>query len=166
MTITLLLHGIPVAAKDQSKPPQLLSDLVSCRTISDAGQRLICFDQTSAKISDATESKDLVVLDREDIKNTKRSLFGFSLPKLPFFSGKDGDDEPEFSQIETTITQVQGAGHDKWAIRTPEGATWQTTEAMPFPPRAGQAVTIKAGALGGYFMKIANGKAIRAMRVN
>ena len=42
---------------------------------------------------------------------------------------------------------------------------WQTTEAMSIIPAAGDALEIKAGIMGGYFLKVRNKRSVRAKRI-
>lgn len=162
----LISWGGASLAKDDTRQARMLEDLAACHAITDASERFACLERTSLRLLDAAKTKELLVLDRTDVETTKRSLFGFTLPKLPIFGGRPGDKETDVSQIETTITHVRGLGYGKWAIKTAEGATWHTTEALSDPPAAGQAMTIRSAALGGYFLKVGKEKAVRAMRVN
>lgn len=162
----LLDSSAAAAAKEDPPQAQMLQDLAACHQVAEASDRLVCLERASLRLLAAAKTRELVVMEGKEVETTRRSLFGFSLPKLPLFGGHGGDEEASISQIETTIVQARGLGHGKWAIRTAEGATWHTTEALVDQPVVGQPLTIRSAALGGYFMKIAKTKAVRAMRVN
>ena len=166
LPLSILGFATPAIASKSDAQPKQFADFIACRAVAEPTARLDCFDRTSARFQDATDTKEIVILDREEVRKTKRSLFGFNLPKLPFFSGKDGDDQPEFTEIKTTIERANGVGYGKWAIKTAEGATWQTTEVMNRSPASGQAVTIKQGTMGGYFLKVDKGRPVRAKRTD
>ena len=65
----------------------LFDAVLACRSETDPQARLQCFDRTSGALATAAQSGAVVVVDREEVRRTRRSLFGFSLPRLPFFRG-------------------------------------------------------------------------------
>lgn len=147
-------------------PNALIEALLSCRGRADEAARLSCYDQAAATLAQANSSGQIVVVDREDVRRTRRSLFGFSVPNLPFFSNDDSQDEQP-DEIEGTIRAARSIGNGKWLIELEGGARWQTTEASPMSrdPAAGRSIKIKRGALGSYIVTVAGGRAVRAMRV-
>ena len=169
VALTAMALASPVFAQDRAKPaappsPELFEALEACRGITDGAQRLACFDSTSASLSAAVTSKQIVVIEEKEVQKTKRSLFGFRLPDLSIFGGNDNDTEADKTLV-TTISSVGRAAGGRFNIGIPEGAVWQTTEAMSINPAVGDAVEIKAGVMGGYFLKGRNKRAVRAMRV-
>ena len=92
------------------RPPRdrlrLLNAVTACRAIGDATQRLACYDEAATRLTQAVGRNDVVVLDREDIRQTRRSLFGFHLPRLPLFGG--GAREVQETPEEITATVVGG----------------------------------------------------------
>lgn len=163
--ICAALISAPVIAKDNDDvaKPQVYLDLVQCKAIADSAARLACFDAASARMEQAAEAKDIVILDRAEVRKTKRSLFGFLLPKLPFF---DDDKEEEFTNIETTFSSVTPLGYGKYQFQIPDGGTWETTEPAKGNLREGQKVKIKRGAVGGFLMQIGGGGYVRVKRVS
>jgi hypothetical protein len=155
------------SAKAPKAPPPspALEALAACRAIGDNAARLACYDQASARFADAVTKGEVIVMDKQEVRQTRRSLFGFALPKIALFRGDEGG-EAEQDEIEAVIISASGLGYDKYRMRI-EDAVWETTEAAPFinPPRAGQKVVIKRGALGNYFIRIDGQKAVRGRRV-
>ncbi len=167
--VAALALTVPASAQERNRPapppsPELFEALEACRAITDNGQRLACFDSTSASLSAAVESKQIVVIEEKEVKKTKRSLFGFRLPDLSIFGGNENDSE-EDKTLTTTIKSLGRAEGGRWNIGIPEGAVWQTTESMMINPAVGDAVEIKSGVMGGYFLKVRNKRAVRAKRV-
>jgi hypothetical protein len=167
-TRILLLAVIctPPAIADNDKDvarPQVYVELVKCKEIADPTQRLACFDAASAKIEQAADAKDIVILDRTEVKKTKRSLFGFQLPKIKFF---DDDEKDESNVIETTFASVNEIGYGKYQFEIPDGGTWQTTEPSRRMLRVGQKVKIKRAAVGSFMMQADNGAYVRVKRIN
>ena len=110
------------------------------------------------------------VVDREEVRQTRRKLFGFSLPDLGIFGGKDDKDDPkqaeEFTTLQTTIAGVRTI-NGKYVLTTAEGAQWQLDE-MParlMKPKVGQPLEIKAGALSSYFLRINGQGGVKGRRV-
>lgn len=158
---------VSTAASAQMRPmapAPALSGVVSCRTISEQTARLNCYDNAAAALARQMQTGEIVAVGRDDIRKTRRALFGLTLPSLNIFGGEG--DEPEVKQIEATISSVKDLGYGKWLLSLDSGAKWQTSEALiRQEPRPGQKIVIKRGTLGGYMLTVNNGKAARAMRV-
>ena len=76
-------------------PPQL-QRLLACRGLSDGAARLACFDREAGAAAQGFARGDIVAVDREKIRSTKRTLFGLAIPNLGLF----GDDGNELKQVE------------------------------------------------------------------
>lgn len=137
--------------------------MTACREIADDTARLACFDSTLAEVIAATESGDLQVVDEEDVRRTRRSLFGFSLPRIGLFGG---DDEPD-DLLETTITSVRQVRSDEWVFQTEEGAVWRIQNAPRRlrDPEAGQTVVFKRASFGSYFIRINGQMGVKGKRI-
>lgn len=169
---TLLIQAAMIAAALTVSSPTGGSDLVSsladCRRISDAAKRLNCFDRAVGTLVEAAAREDVILVDREEVRRTRKSLFGFSLPKLPLFNARAGaQGTDEVRELETTIQSSQPAGYGLWSMTLAEGGTWQTTEASRrLDLRAGQSVHLERGPVGGYMANIGGARAVRVRRVN
>lgn len=164
-----LLAAVPALAQEDDRPrSEALEQLVDCRGISDDAQRLACFDREVAAIDAAEAADELVVVDREQIRKTRRTLFGLSLPDLGIFGGGEGDEEEEgVSQIESTIKDVRRGSYGRWIITLENGAVWAQTDDRNLPrwPKAGQPILIKRAALGSFKANINEQNAIRVERL-
>jgi hypothetical protein len=157
----LLIAG-PASAQKAAPQSPLMGELARCKAQTDQMARLRCYDVAAAALDDASKRGDVIVVNREDVRETRRSLFGFNLPKLPFFGGDDSQDD-EAEEIDLTIRSFQTLDYDRYVIEFDDGSRWQTTEARPVKPRAGEKVTIKKASLGGYFLRV-GGRFVRGMR--
>lgn len=168
MPLCLAATGSMAAERQQPKP-EIFVNLLKCRDIAEDAARLSCFDQQVATMASASQRDEVVVLDKTELNKTRRTLFGFSFPKLPFL----GDDEnkpdaPEtegVSQIEAKITTVKSLGYGKWLITLEDGAQWLTTEASARDPKPGSTIELKRAAMGSFLGKIDGGRAVRMKRV-
>lgn len=154
-----------VFAREQAAPddlPEVFQAVVDCRKIAVEADRLACFDRTVAAMAVARDQKDLVVADRETLRETKKGLFGFTLPKLRLFGGTEGED---IAQIETTISSVRSAKDGMAIFTLQDGARWKQTDGGQSWARVGDKIVIGRGALGSYLAKIRNLPPIRVMRL-
>lgn len=170
LILMFALAAAPAAAKDKPRPQSpLVSALGQCRAIADSSARLACFDSASAKLIGAAASGEVTVVDRGELRQARRSLFGFNMPKLPFFGG-DTSAEGDTGTLETTITEARPFGNGgHFLIRLAEGeAWWEVTETyLNFdPPRRGSKIVIKRGPMGSYFMRIDGQRGVRGKRVS
>ena len=158
----------PTFAKTQplatAPPPKIFQDVIQCRSIADNAARLACFDRSVGTLATAQANRDLYVADKDAVREARRGLFGFNLPKMRIFA--DDDMEKDVDQIETTITAaVQGPRGYIFTLK--DGARWaQTDGAYMDRPKSGSTIKIKRGAIGSYFGSI-NGKVgFRIERLN
>ena len=168
----IIVAGLGLAqSASAQKPPRALSPLVKaledCRQIADATQRLACYDRTAPAFVDANKAGEVTVVDRGQLRQARRSLFGFSMPRLPFFAGDESAaDTPD--TLETTIKEVRDFENGRYQIVLTEGnAVWETTEEKIGlrTPRVGQKISIRRGPLGSYFLRINNGRSVKARRI-
>lgn len=165
-----VLAGTPLAAQDTKSESSYIKSLRECQAKTDPAARLACYDSAVAAVVEATSEGELRVVDREEVRQTRRKLFGFSLPDFGIFSGKDDKDDSaeaeEFTSLQTTISGVRSV-NGKYVLVTAEGAQWQLDEtpARLMRPKVGQPLEIKAGALGSYFLRINEQKGVKGRRV-
>ncbi|MEA3390654.1 hypothetical protein [Sphingobium sp. CCH11-B1] len=171
---TAAMIGTSYAAPKAQQPrPEIFTNLLQCRSIADGPSRLACFDRQVAEMDAAAQRDEVVVLDRGELKKTRKTLFGFSFPKLPFLGGdderEDGTDRPDdgVSHIEAKIAALRSAGYGKWQIGLEDGAQWMTTEPITGrSPKVGQTIEIHRAAMGSFMGKIDGGRAVRMKRVS
>lgn len=161
-----VLLTAPVTAQDKPASP-LIDALARCLDIRDDTQRLACTDLAARRLVDASRNREVVVVDKDEVKRTRRSLFGFALPRIALF-GRDGpEDAEEVRQIDSKILSVSNLGHGKLGFTLEDGSRWSTTEAWAnaIPPKAGAILTVKRASLGSYTVSTKGSRTVRAMRV-
>ena len=164
--------AVPSAAAPKTRPTAaspLVAAIDRCRQIADSTQRLACYDTAANALVTATTSGEVSIVDRGEVRKVRRSLFGFSLPKVPFFSGDTTANEAQ-QKLDSTITSVHqlNSGHYQIVIAD-NNAVWETTESggISFePPHVGQKIEILRGALGNYFLRIDGQIGVRGKRVS
>jgi hypothetical protein len=147
--------------------PESYAAVTRCRTIADRDARLACFDDAVAKLEAAIAKRDLVVVDREHIRQTKKTLFGLSLPGLNLFGGP-GRDMDEISAIDGVVGGARMDENSAWILQLQGGATWRQIDSRPLAraPRPGSKVVIRKAALGSYMMRIDGQPGISVRRVS
>jgi hypothetical protein len=169
MAAALIVVAAAAAAKPaQPAPtrPEAFEALVKCRAIAEDSARLRCFDQASAAMEQAAARRDLVIVDRAQVRQTRRTLFGLELPRLPFFGGGDDDKAEEVTSIDGVVASAFQNGNGQWVVRLEDGGTWAQIDDKPIAiwPSRGNKVTVKRAAMGSYMMRINGQPGVRAKR--
>jgi hypothetical protein len=164
--VAALIGPAIATAQPAGSEADALGALAACRAQSDPARRLACYDSTAAALLRAREAGDVQVVNRGELKEVRRNLFGFGLPRLPFFRGDKSQEEAD-DRLDTRITNWRPIGYGKYRIVVEGGAVWETTEALEAidPPAAGQPLSIRKGALGSYVLRINNQRGVRGRRV-
>jgi hypothetical protein len=168
ITLTIASGAAAAAPKNSptQPPPPGFARLLACQSIRDNVQRLACYDREVTGVGTANARGDLVVMDREQVRKTRRSLFGLSLPDLGVFGG--GELPGDATVLETRIKQTRQGPDGKWWFYLAEGGSWLQLDRREFivDPAPGQPVRIKRGALGSYMMNVNKQLAISVHRLN
>jgi hypothetical protein len=165
--ISLLGAAAMLSAKEDRDPdlarPKAFDDVIACKTIENAEARLACYDEKVATLDAAQKSQDIVITDKAAVKEAKRGLFGFDIPKIKIFGG--GDDVQE---IEAAVKSVSATRAGILTIVLEDGARWQQvdTKVLNREPRAGSKARIRVASMGSYLVTFDGGPAIRMKRVN
>jgi len=181
---TAALLALPIAATGQGRPPATaqtevgsadqVDAVIHCRAVTDSAQRLQCFDAAVAQLAEATERHDIVVVDRNQVRETRRRLFGFALPDIRLFGSghrdRDGqaqnDDADEVRELHATVASASNGQGGRWVVTLEDGGTWTQVDNHPLAiwPRRGTTVVVRRGLVGNYMMEIAGQPGIRVRR--
>lgn len=177
-SIAALLFAAPMAAHAQdAEPPrvQVLQQLYDCRAIADTAERLACYDARVTALQTAETARDIRVVDREQVREAQRGLFGISLAGIGrIFGGGDGDgdedsadDNEVIQQIEAILSAVANNGLGKWVYTLDNGQVWIQTDGTISgrSPRSGQHVVIRRGLLGSFTLTVEDRPGTRVRRL-
>lgn len=165
----LVAAPFPLAAQDRVTPtpaPEVFTKLVDCRTIADAAQRLACYDGAVTALAAAQQAKEISIVSKEDVREARRGLFGFSLPRIKLFGGDDDKEveADEVKELATSITRVS-QGQSGVVLTLAEGGVWEQTDGRFVGyPKAGDTITITRASLGSYMAKLKNGGSMKVKR--
>lgn len=145
----------------------LLDGLRGCRAIAAVPERAACYDETVGALLGAVEAGDVRIVGREEVRKTRRQLFGLTLPEVDMLKrdAKDAAEDPEL--FETTVASGRQTGASTWRFTTIEGAIWEINN----PPRKiapiapGDKVAFKKASLGYYFIRINGQIGVKGRRV-
>ncbi|WP_417622822.1 hypothetical protein [Parasphingorhabdus sp.] len=172
VTVTASLDSPAMAQElDRRKaltaPPTIYTDMVACRDIAEPTARLACYDEKVAALQTAQSTNQVVIADREQVREARRGLFGLALPRIKLFDG-DGDEGDQIEQIEGIIQSARTIRSGKWLIHLEDGAVWQQTEpprSTMRRPKAGDTITIERAALGSFLAKVNDGRGFKVKRI-
>jgi hypothetical protein len=143
---------------------EVLSQLIACRSISDTAQRLACFDQNAASLDAAERSGDVVVVDRAQVRETRRQLFGFSLPDVPIFDR--GENPERIESVTSSLASARRLPDGKMRFELEDGSVWTQVDFDRFngATRAGSGVEIRRASLGSYMLSVGGTRSVRVSR--
>ena len=155
------LSGQSVPAQER---PETLARLMACRGVADSTARLACFDAAAGALDSAQQQGDLVVMDRAQINQTRRQLFGFEMPALPQLFGADS--AVAIDSIDSTLQSASLVGEGRWVFRLADGGVWRQidSERVRFQNRTGQPVRIRKASLGSFLLTVDGSRAVRVRR--
>ncbi len=166
MTGWMLIGMALAGAADKPAPNPLIEALAHCLEIKVDAERLACTDVAAAKLVAAERSRQVVVVSSDEVRKTKRSLFGLAIDENAVFAGREAPAD-RIERLETTVTAASPSGGDRWSLLLAEGGRWRTTEPWTnADPKTGMAVSIHRGALGSYVLNSKGQRSVRVMRVN
>lgn len=166
--LALTLSAGAAAAQDPGLSvegrPAMLEALTRCRTIAAPTERLACYDNAAAAMDAAERAGDLVVVDREQVRESRRRLFGFSIPSVPLL--ERGETAEEIDNHSTSITSARQRPDGKWVLNLADGSVWEQIDNtyLTASTRPGTPVEIRRAALGSYFLSVDGARSMRARR--
>lgn len=142
-----------------------LAAIRTCSTMAADAARLACYDRSVQSLDAAERRGDIIVVDRAEVRETRRQLFGFSLPSVPMFDRSSSPTE-EVGQLSTTLASAREAG-SKWVLTLENGSVWRQTDSSTFRFRnqPGVTVEIRQGAINSFLMRVGTSRSVRVERV-
>ena len=158
LVLPAIFASAPARALADEQTP-LLRTLAECRARPDT-QRLACYDERIAVFMQAERAGDVVVMDRDQVRTSKRASFGLGSGASSALPSNEGMP----AQIEAKIRTVSDLGRGRWEFTLDNGMRWRQTDDEVIFPRAGQPVTIRTAAMGSYLLKLPS-RSVRVIRV-
>jgi len=160
----ILLSNSP-SAQEATGGAVYLEGLKACQSVADDDERLACYDAAVGRVVAATDEGDVRIVNSDDIRKTRRGLFGFGLPKINLFGGEADEED---TLLQSTITGVRIEGRNTVFLTIEEaGAVWRIPGAsrIVMNTRVGDSVEFKKAALGSYFIRINGRLGVKGRRV-
>jgi hypothetical protein len=165
LTVILSLAAPAFAQSPTNARSPLLEHVARCRQITPDVERLACFDNAAGALDVAERQGEVVVVERGQIREARRQLFGFEIPALPPVFRDDGDEE-KIEAVETTLVSA-GQGLDgKWLFRLADGSEWRQIDSAPvrFQNHPGTEIRVRRASLGSYLLVAGRSRAVRVKR--
>jgi hypothetical protein len=142
------------------------SEQSSCTSIADDKTRLSCYDEMNAKAKqEKSSAPEKLPTDPANKAESQVSQLEFGKETLP--TKKQA--EPASDEIDTISARVSGIAKrygGLFSIELENGQVWmETSRTGGLPPSIGDEVTVKRGALGGYFLSGKAGLGLRVRRL-
>lgn len=151
------------ASAQGEAPPDQLQSLRDCMVIKLDTERLACFDQAVKAVISLKDRGEISVVDKEVIAETRRGLFGFSLPKTGVFGAGDTGVEQVLNSRIVGLRQLRS---DHWEIEISEGSVWQATNTpRRFKPKVGSKVELEQAALSSFWLRVDGQLGVKASRI-
>jgi len=167
-----VIYGLAAAAvmalSSQTAPsqqqPASLMQLLDCRGVVDGTARLACYDAAAGALDSAQRQGDVVVIDRAQVAETRRQMFGLDVPSLPRLFGPSSG--AEITSIETTLRAANRTADDRWIFSLEDGGVWRQIDSsyVSFANRPGQPVRVRQGSLGSFLLTVGDSRAVRVRR--
>ncbi|MDO1559679.1 hypothetical protein Q0812_09595 [Brevundimonas sp. 2R-24] len=164
-----LIGASPALAQSAPASPEaaIVIEIERCRQVMDPVQRLACFDAAAASLSAATQSGEVVVMDRARIQETNRRLFGLSVDVGSIFR-REGAPEPEqLTEITSALVSAARNGQDDWVFTLEDASVWRQidNERLRTTPRQGDTIRVRRAGFGSYFLNVNDQRALRVERI-
>ncbi len=176
----------PAGAETAIPTPDLIRNLSQCLKVADDAERLACLEQQARALTAASESGDLVAVQRDEVRELERESFGLSLDSVGNLVGRlaaiggggageadtPGEErEPESQRLEAvTLTIASASEYQRGKLRFvfENGQVWeQTTSDTIFLPHdpAGIPAEIRSGSLGSFLIRVRGQRSVPVRRV-
>lgn len=161
----LLLSTDVHAQNSATNRSPLLEQVAACRQVTSDAERLACFDRAAGALEAAERQGEVVVVERGQIREARRQLFGFEVPALPPMFGRE-DAAERIDSVETTLLSAAQGADGKWFFRLADGSEWRQIDSDPvrFQNRAGTEIRVRRASLGSYQLTAGRSRAVRVKR--
>ncbi len=160
----LAVASAPAAIAEKSSPrPMVVAKLIECQSVAEPAGRLACYDTQVKALETAESRKELVVIDQQQVRRVRQSLFGFAIPRFNL-GGVKVDDSQDITHLESSVSAVRKVGYGWAMVLANDGGTWETSDPLLKPPAIGNKVEIKKGFMGGFLGSIGNNNVVRMRR--
>lgn len=164
---TALAVATPLAAqtRDKEAPDRApaFQAVLNCRTISEAAQRLACYDAAAAKMGEAETHGEIVVIDRAQASAAHREAFGLHVPSLSFVTRALKPDE--VNKVDGVVESARADINGRWTFMLEGGAVWrQISGDLYKAPKHGSKVVIRHGSLDSFLMNVDGQPSIKVHR--
>lgn len=146
--------GGSLAAEAPKARAVQLQAVLDCRAEVDATRRLACYDAAATSLDAAEKSGEVVVVDRDQVREARRAAFGFNFQMPSFMTA--GDKPEALQRVTATIASANQDATGKWVLRMADGAVWRQIDGahVSREPKPGATVEIRSATMGSFMMTL------------
>jgi hypothetical protein len=169
LVLVSCLFAAPGAlAQERTPTPDVLRQIHSCANVSNAAERLACFDGAERRLREAEERGEFAGVDRAQAQEVQRESFGFALPSvsrlLPRVSNRDNESSA-VDNVQMTVERVIARANGYHAFVMTNGQVWAQVQAeRASNVRTGTNVTVRKAIAGSYMMSSERGGSAHRVR--
>ena len=163
--LAALAQPLPAEATAPAARAPVLDAVLACRAQTDPQARLACYDAAAGRLEQAQSSGDVVVVDRAQVRQARRTLFGLTLPSIDLFDRGPSAEADRVDAITSTIAGSSVGRDSHTTFRLADASVWRQVENEYVRARVGDAARVERGMLGSFFMSIGSQPRVRVQRI-
>lgn len=161
---------LPPAAVQAQPSDAAVARFNACAAIREDAERLRCFDtvtravRAEAQAAPRSTTPSRPAQTAQTRARSERENFGLNATRQRQRRGE----APQIKNLTAKVAATREFGAGYWMILLDDGAIWEVTElrSMFEPPRRGDTIRIRRGAIGGYLLYVGRQASINARRVS
>ncbi len=165
-----LFAGAAYAQDGGADATGVLDAVYSCASVSEADERLACYDAAVGALQAREQAGEVAVVDRERVREIEREAFGLSLPSLPRLTlpSLGGREAEPIETIQSEITDWSRAPRGELRFELANGQTWIQIDDREYrmPRTDTLTASISRASFGSFVLQVNDrGRNIRVRRV-
>ncbi len=153
VAMVLAAGGAAFAGEAGQAQPRAIREVLDCRAVPVA-ERLACFEAAANALAAATDTGEVVAIDRGQARAARRAAFGLPLDALGFLDRSVKAEEADrLTGSVKAFKRLAGVGYVR--VELEDGSVWRQISGDPDQPvRPGAPVVVERAALGSFVMRV------------
>ncbi|MFC7292021.1 hypothetical protein [Hirschia litorea] len=177
--------GVGHAQMSDTDEMRVVQDVLSCRSLADSMERLVCLDRALPALAEAFPESALSKQEREELyarqaeqsRAAAEEAFGQSIEEKSSNVAQNNDASrveeekitTELKELGSVVKDVKYTPRGRAVVYFENGQVWKQLDSDTRKIRAksaiGESVTVKKKLMGSHMMKIGNGRLVRVERL-
>lgn len=113
-----------------------MANLLTCRQITPANERLACYDAL-------VKQDPVTAITKQTVKNKEKAIDDFAKEHI-----KKSTNEQGLNQLSSKVAKLKQLIRGEWVITLENGQTWQQKDSKKFKLKVGDVIRLEKGMLG------------------